>query len=257
MKRILIALALSSVVYAQTYIKGPALVEGRQITTTSGGVTSLTASSQTYQIFRGTSTQDLNLPDITTIPVGRRVEVVNESTQPVSVREDDGDPIDVVPPGDTKSFYLADTAWAVTNSSETAIGSSIVDGTDKSVLFVSPDGILAQDNPNFIYDQATKEITFGNYNVLPGYGLFKDGSGTTAFDVGDRILFDGAGANSVEAGSRRLLDATGSSPSLDWGLGLLYAGVATSSLDWVNYTLINSGNDVNSLGCGFVNVRLV
>ncbi len=40
-----------------------------------------------------------------------------------------------------------------------SIGGSVVGGTDKSVLFVSPAGVLAQDNPAFIYNIATGKLT--------------------------------------------------------------------------------------------------
>ena len=40
---------------AQTYVKGPALIEGFSQTTTSAGTTTLTKDSQTNQFFRASS----------------------------------------------------------------------------------------------------------------------------------------------------------------------------------------------------------
>jgi hypothetical protein len=43
----------------------------------------------------------------------------------------------------------------------TSIGGLITSGTDGSVLFVSPDGVMAQDNSNFFYSLTNHQLSFG------------------------------------------------------------------------------------------------
>lgn len=89
MKRLsLVFLILFIVVVASasTYIKGPALIEAPTITVTAAGTLTLTSASNTVQLFTGSTSHILKLPDATTLPVGRHFRVLNESTSAISVR---------------------------------------------------------------------------------------------------------------------------------------------------------------------------
>lgn len=57
---------------------------------TSGGTTTLVNSSPTYTIFTGTSAQTLVLPDATTLVVGQRFQIDNDSTLTVTVNTNGG-----------------------------------------------------------------------------------------------------------------------------------------------------------------------
>lgn len=86
-KFILPLILFSSLVFGQTFIQGPALVEGITVTTSAAGTTTLTKNSQTNQVVIGSTTQTIKLPDATTIPVGRTFYVVNKSTGIVTVND--------------------------------------------------------------------------------------------------------------------------------------------------------------------------
>jgi len=60
-----------------------------------------------------------------------------------------------------------------------SIGGVVTGGTDGSVLFVNPAGVLAQDNPNFLYDAFLEKLFTPNLQVSDlGVGVCKaDGSG--------------------------------------------------------------------------------
>lgn len=62
-----------------------------------------------------------------------------------------GSNITITPAGQNITISSADSA--------VAIGGAVTDGTDNSILFVHPDGILAQDNAGLSYDTVTKILT--------------------------------------------------------------------------------------------------
>lgn len=70
-----------------TYIKGPTLIESVTTTATAAGTTTLTVSSNTNQQFTGTSTQNVVLPDATTLAVGRRFTIMNRSTGALTLKD--------------------------------------------------------------------------------------------------------------------------------------------------------------------------
>jgi len=47
------------------------------------------------------------------------------------------------------------------------IGGVVIGGSDKAVLFVNPAGTLAQDSGSFDYDNVSKTLSLGGYNLIP------------------------------------------------------------------------------------------
>lgn len=86
-------------VFAQTYIKGPALVEGFSQITTSAGTTTLTKDSQSNQFLSGTMAHTVQLPSALTIPSGRYFVIQNKSTQSITVNDGSGSLLTAVPAG--------------------------------------------------------------------------------------------------------------------------------------------------------------
>ncbi len=50
--------------------------------------------------------------------------------------------------------------------SSPSIGGAITGGTAKSVLFVNPNNVIAQDNPAFVYDSTAKQLSVGGCNAI-------------------------------------------------------------------------------------------
>lgn len=73
-----------------TYFKLGSLIEGIVSTATADGTTTLTSSSKTVQVFTGTLSQTVVLPDATTMSNGRRFEINNRSTGIVTVQYNGG-----------------------------------------------------------------------------------------------------------------------------------------------------------------------
>lgn len=78
-----------------------------------------------------------------------------------------GTNITISPPGGTGNVTINSTGGGGSPS----IGGTVTGGLDKSVLFIDPAGVLAQDNPHFIYDNGT--LTFQAQNIASP--VFTDG----------------------------------------------------------------------------------
>lgn len=94
------------------YFKQGSAIEKELITATSGGTLTLTASSETYQIFTGTQNHTLKLPDATTMPKGRRFEVLNSSTGTITVQDSTAAVLGTIAAGASSIFRLMDNSTA-------------------------------------------------------------------------------------------------------------------------------------------------
>lgn len=83
---------------AQTFIQGPALIEGFTQTSTAAGTTTLTKDSQTNQFFIGALAQTVVLPSAMTIPNGRAFVIQNKSTDDLTVNMNGGSLLTTVTP---------------------------------------------------------------------------------------------------------------------------------------------------------------
>ena len=88
-------------------------VLGFQSIATAGGTTTFTATSPTYTIFTGTQGQTLTLPDATSVTVGRRFMVDNDSTQAVALKNNGGTTLWTIAPG--CDLYITCTGVGSTN----------------------------------------------------------------------------------------------------------------------------------------------
>jgi len=208
MKRLIFiaGLTLSVSLVAQTFVQGPALVEGREITVTSGSTKVLTKSSQTYQIFTGSSAHTLQLPDVTTLPIGRRVQVVNESTGAIEVEDSASASLGFVLPGQTGTFYLKDSNWTVVNNMSgkwDILGNA---GTDDAVNFIgttdTQDFVIKTDNAERLRILSTGQVGIGNNAPTDnGLSVYKSvAGGTTWSNLDSSLIVSSSGAGSYHQG---------------------------------------------------------
>ncbi len=94
----------TSTVNSTSNITAPNFVENVTSTATAAGTTSLTASSNAVQVFTGTTTQNVNLPDVTTLTLGRKFYIINQSTGIVTVRSSGSN--NILPLSASKSAYF-------------------------------------------------------------------------------------------------------------------------------------------------------
>lgn len=89
------------------------LIESVATTATAGGTTALVVSSAPLQIFTGTSTQIVTLPDATTLPAtGFSFWIINRSTGVVTVKNHGGTTVLAVPAGAVCRFICTDASTA-------------------------------------------------------------------------------------------------------------------------------------------------
>lgn len=129
LKLLISIIFLASICFGQTYIKGPALIEG---TTSGTSNVTLDSSSQTIQRFTS-GTLTIKLPDATTVPLGRKFYVFNDTGSLMVLQNFGGLSGRIIP--DTKSVmavsYSAASAngdWHITDLVTTLSDSNQVTG---------------------------------------------------------------------------------------------------------------------------------
>ena len=83
----------------------PSINLGLQSIATGGGTTTLTAATPYYTVFTGSQTQTVVLPDATTLSVGQKYGIENDSTQVITVNTSGGGALWIIAPG--ADLYLA------------------------------------------------------------------------------------------------------------------------------------------------------
>lgn len=119
------------------FFKQGSHIERSLVTATSGGTLTLTNTSETYQVFTGSTTHTLKLPDATTMAVGQRFEVVNTSTGAITVQDSTSATITTVDAGTSKIFRLADNSTAAGTFDATAAsagGAAGLSGQDSAQI---------------------------------------------------------------------------------------------------------------------------
>lgn len=127
-KIFLLITVIASLGQAQTYIKGPALIEGLTITATAAGTTTLTNTSQTNQQFTGVTTQTVVLPNATTLPLGKYYQLQNRSTGIITVQTNGGGALTSIYPGTQKQVLVTNVGSAAGSWDVTAINVTDVAG---------------------------------------------------------------------------------------------------------------------------------
>jgi len=158
-KFLILAILFSlNVLGAGTYIKGPTLIEGFTTITSAAGTTTLTVASETKQIVTGTLTQTIDLPDATTLPLGRKFLIINRSTVAIDVEDASNNPLITIEAGTQAEVHLRAAGgiagtWDVLESSAGGGGGTwgSITGTlsDQTDLQSALDAKADENNPGF------------------------------------------------------------------------------------------------------------
>lgn len=92
------------------------VIEGFASTATAAGTTTLTAASAANQFFTGTTTQTVQLPDVTTLALGHSFFFQNSSTGAVTIESSGGNTVKAIGPG---AFAIV-TCIAITGTTATS-----------------------------------------------------------------------------------------------------------------------------------------
>jgi len=111
---------------------------------TSGGTTTLTSTSNTTQNFTGTNTQTVVLPVTSTLQLGWAYQILNNSTQNVTINSSGGNTIAVLQPGFSGLFTCQLTSGTTAASWDYQFsGFDFITGTG-NIVAVSGTGTVGQ-----------------------------------------------------------------------------------------------------------------
>lgn len=194
--------------YNLDYIISPgitALTAQVSITVTAAGTTALNNNSNEIQIFTGISSQTIVLPDATTIPVGKRFEIFDQSTASLVLEFFGGTPFTDAAgisytsiPSEGSIFLVLQTntttqgTWAVLSPTG-SIGPIVNVPTGAVMDFAgssAPSGFLLCDG------SAVSRTTFAGLFATVGT-TYGSGNGTTTFNVPDARGRVGAGKDDM------------------------------------------------------------
>ena len=111
-KLIFILTLFTNLALAQTYIKSKSLIEVPAVITTASGTTTLTNTSQTVENFIGALNQNLVLPVATTLPLGQRYDILNDSTGTITIKKQDASTLLSLLGGEKAYLRLTDNTSA-------------------------------------------------------------------------------------------------------------------------------------------------
>lgn len=237
----LLILFMSCTVFGQTYIKGPALIEGVTNTVTVAGTTQLTKDSQTNQIFTGVANQFVVLPNATTVPIGRRFYISNESTGVIIIDDFGVNELTRLQPGASVSARLTvaggtngtwdfdakdANSWFLTGNAGTTAGTNFLGTTDSQSL------VFKTANTEWMRILSTGEIGIGT--SVPTTTLMFDGNATRTISTtrstsGAGNVFTVSSGGALSGGT----DLNGGNLAFRSGIS---TGTGSSSLIFQTYT---------------------
>ena len=192
---------------------------GYATTATAGGTTTLTNASVNQQLFTGTSTQTVTMPVASTMTVGTRYLIENNSTGIVTVQSSGANTIVAIPGG------MSVKITSILNSGTTAaswdyeyVGFNTITGTGANVLATSPtisdpvitESVNAQTGTTYtpVLGDAKQMVTLNNASAIT---VTIPPNSSVAYTAGSKIDFiqKGAGQVSFAQGSGVTIRSTG------------------------------------------------
>jgi len=137
---------------------------GYTTTATAAGTTTLTSGSTFLQVFTGSTTQTVVMPDATTLVAGMQYQVTNNSTGVVTVNKNGGTLLKALAANTSAIFTVTDIStsaggWYIEYSTDLAIGSAT--GNDLTLASETPSTPAADNMKLFAYKIGGR--------VMPGY----------------------------------------------------------------------------------------
>ena len=192
---------------------------GYATTATAAGTTTLTNASVNQQLFTGTSTQTVTMPVASTMTVGTRYLIENNSTGIVTVQSSGANTIVAIPGG------MSVKVTSILNSGTTAaswdyeyVGFNAITGTGSNVLATSPtisdpvitESVNAQTGTTYtpVLGDAKQMVTLNNASAIT---VTIPPNSSVAYTAGSKIDFiqKGAGQVSFAQGSGVTIRSTG------------------------------------------------
>ena len=173
-------------VTASTSMTSVAFIAGYSTTATAAGTTTLAATSNQQQYFTGTSTQTVVLPVTSTLALGQKFEIYNNSTGLVTLQSSGGNTIRILEPGSSVAVTCILTSgtgvasWSAGHAS--AAGGALYTNNQTGTTY------------SFALTDGGATVTASNA-AASTYTLPQ--TSTVAFPIGTRIKLVNLGAGAV------------------------------------------------------------
>jgi len=136
---------------------------GYSTTATAAGTTTLTNASNNQQLFTGSTTQTVTMPVATTMTVGTRYLIENNSTGVVTVQSSGANAIVAIPSGvSVKVTSILNSGTTTASWDYEYVGFNAITGTGSNVLAISP----TITTPVITQGTSTPSFTTNAYTVV-------------------------------------------------------------------------------------------
>ena len=174
---------------------------GYTSTATAAGTTTLVNNSTEYQVFTGTTTQTIKLPDATTFAKGIRFFIINLSSGILTIKNNSSTVLTTIPGGNNAEIFASDitTSAGVWQILSVNMGRTINNQTGTTYTFALSDGSSFGGNPLVTANNASTQT----YTVPP--------NSSVAFPVGTQmdLIQLGAGKVTFSPGSGVTINSLG------------------------------------------------
>lgn len=160
------------------------VVEAGTSTVTSGGTTALTVASTPYQFFTGSATQDITTPDATTLALGHRFRIYNNSTGTLTLKTYTGLLLNTILP--SQWFEVLCTGIGTADGSFTGTGSARFEPLTNKTIDGSLNTVqLARSNSSVSNPPLPSELTGIWATPVEGFKALVNsgGAGTYCWEV--------------------------------------------------------------------------
>lgn len=222
-----LALIFSATALAQnsTYIKGTSLYESVSSTVTSGSIVNLTCNSNVNQRFTGSTAQTVALPQASLCSKGRVFNIVNESSQTLTVTDYTTVTLQILPANTFAHFVLYDNV-----SSEGVWANSAPAGNRFEKMYLN-EGSNNQDGTDVTLSAPTHvSVRLTNSALVNIAGITAGSSGQLLYLTnvsGVEVEIDNQ--NGAATAANRIITGTGSDLDLSDGASIVLKYDGTSS----------------------------
>ncbi len=196
---------------------------GYTTTATAAGTTTLTAASDDFQVFTGSTTQIVALPNCTTLTVGRKFHIYNRSTGALEIRSNGGSTLGYLLSGQNYLVVCTSTASA-DNWIETAYFGEITGRNNLEITATTASGTKTLDYNSPLYQVFTGTAT--------GYEVLLPNLTTSSFNNYESKSWTVRNESSQSIDVRNAADIT-SIKVIPAGLTYQFTTRSTGGSDWI------------------------
>lgn len=215
----LFLLATQAYAGQSTFIKGPTLIESLSGYSADGTDEVLTKDTPTNLVFTGSVTEDVFLPDATTVPEGRRFRMQNQATVDLVIKDDGGTALRTLPADVSLEMILTDNStsdgvWAIDTAASVAVdqgavpyGNALSNGLsfNQNVFYFDDVNEFLGIGTNTPAEQLHVVGNIRSDTLAPGGALVADANGTIAVESPLSVANGGTNSTASLTGNKLIV----------------------------------------------------